>query len=283
MSTISRGPIDLRVVVSNKSPGLSRRIPDTFLKAFGRLLHIRELNQGLRSLAHTSGLEFVHGALAYFGVHTAVTGLQHLDGVDRPVVVANHPLGGLDGLAILQAVGRVKGDLASPVNEFLLAIPQLRTLFLPVHKLGVGKTALAPLLDVYRSDKTIVTFPAGLCSRLRGGRIRDLTWQKSFVALARKYDRPIVPAYIDGRNSMRFYVLAKIRAALGISFNLEMMFLVDEMYRQKGQTLSIAFGAPIDSAALERGRDWEHARRLRAHVYRLASGERAGERAGERV
>ncbi len=272
MSTITRGPIDLRTVVRNKSPGLAARIPETFLRAFGRLLHIRELNQGLRSLAHTSGLGFVDGALAYFGVETTVTGLNHLDGVGRPVVVANHPLGGLDGLALLQAVGRVKRELVSPVNEFLLAIPQLRELFLPVHKLGVGKTALFPLLDAYRSDKTIVTFPAGLCSRLRAGRIRDLSWQKSFVSLARKYGRPIVPAYIEGRNSMRFYLLAKTRAALGLRFNVEMMFLVDEMYRQKGRTISMTFGPPVDPRSLEKGHDWEHARRLRAHVYGLAGG-----------
>lgn len=270
------GPIDLRRVIAGKSPKLAQAVPDFLVRAFARLLHLRNLNRGLRLLDGNLGLDFVSGALDFFGVQVDSSGADVLEGLTRPVVVANHPLGGLDGLAILQEVGRIHRDIVSPVNEFLLAIPQLRGIFIPVHKLGAGRTALLPLVEAYRGDKAIVHFPAGLCSRLRGGAIRDLAWQKSFVTLARRYGRPVVPAHVSGRNSLRFYTLAKIRAALGLRFNIEMLLLVDEMFSQEGSRLRIEFGAPVD---LGSGSAEEVARRIRREVYRLGDAHRTGESA----
>ena len=101
--------------------------------------------------------------------------------------------------------------------------------------------------DVFASDNCVLFFPAGLVSRRQNGNIKDLEWQKSFIAKAIKYNKPIIPAYIGGENSHFFYNLANLRKKLGIKANIEMLYLADEMYRQKNQNIDFVFGEPIDS------------------------------------
>jgi putative hemolysin len=94
-------------------------------------------------------------------------------------------------------------------------------------------------------------FPAGLCSRLIKGEITDLEWKKNFIKQARKYNRDIVPIYFSGQNSKFFYRLAKIRKAIGIKFNIEMIFLPDEMFRQKNSIFDVIIGKPIPISSID--------------------------------
>ena len=120
-------------------------------------------------------------------------------------------------------------------------------IFIPINKHGsLDRNAVQELNDTFASDDIIVYFPAGLCSRKqKGGIIRDLEWKPTIVTKAKQYQRDIIPAYFDGKNSNFFYNLARFRKAIGIKFNIEMLYLVDEMYRQKGHTLRVTFGDPI--------------------------------------
>jgi putative hemolysin len=187
-------------------------------------------------------------------------------------VVANHPLGGLDGMALIRTVGGRLGEVRVPANDLLMNVPQLRDLFVPVNKHGSNVRNLDKFEAAFGSEFSVVHFPAGLCSRKKAGVIRDVTWQKSFVVRARRYRRDIVPVHIDGRNSRFFYGLARLRRWSGLRANIEMVYLVNEMFRQRGRTLTLTFGAPVhwESLASERS-DWQVARQLRRHVYRLAS------------
>jgi putative hemolysin len=228
------------------------------------------LNKALNKHKDKYGLEFFEVILNDFGVNIAVKGEENLLKSERFVVVANHPLGGLDGIALMQAVGRIRPDIVSPANDFLMHLPNLRSLFIPVNKHGSNATNIAVFNETFASDKTIVYFPAGLCSRKTGGEILDLEWKKTFLSKARAYNRDILPVHISGRNSGFFYNLANFRKWLGLKANIEMLFLVDEMFKQKNKDIVITFGKPVElSTFTKKHSDQKWAELLRSHVYKL--------------
>ena len=142
---------------------------------------------------------------------------------------------------VLRAEGRQ--DL---VNDLLLYLSNLRSIFVPINKHGAQGKKNAELIEkAYASDNQIITFPAGLCSRKQNGKIQDTEWKKSFIQKAVEYRRDIVPVFFEGRNSNFFYRLANMRKALGIKMNYEMIYLPDEMFKSKHKTYSIHFGKPI--------------------------------------
>jgi putative hemolysin len=267
----SAGPIDLRRVIGQKSETLLRIVPEPVLRYLERVVHVRELNETLTDLDGRHGLDFVRGALEHLGARVETRFAELLDGVPRPIVAANHPLGGLDGLALLVAVGERQADVVLPANDLLMHLEGLRPILVPVNKHGSNRPNLAVLEGAFAGEKTVVHFPAGLCSRKKGKTIRDLDWQKSFVVRAIRYERTIVPAHIEGHNSAFFYNLARLRRWLGIPFNIEMLYLVDEMFKQRGRAITITFGHPIPHTAFTGARSsWEWTRRLKHHVYRIA-------------
>jgi putative hemolysin len=132
------------------------------------------------------------------------------------------------------------------VNDILLFIPNLRSIFVPINKHGKQERHTALLTDeAYASDKQILTFPAGLCSRKIKGEIADPAWKKSFIQKAIEYRRDVVPVYFEGRNSNFFYCLANVRKKLGIKANLEMLYLSDELFKSKHASFHIYFGKPL--------------------------------------
>lgn len=265
--------IDLRRVIAAKNPALPAIVPRALLRYLDRIVHVEELNRALRELADLDGIGFARGALAYLGARVEARFDRRLDGVDRPIVVANHPLGGLDGLALLVTVAEHIPDVVMPANDLLMNLAPLRSVLVPVNKHGSNRQNRGRFDDAFAGERAVVHFPAGLCSRKKGGMVRDLAWQKSFIVRARRYHRPIVPVYVQGRNSEFFYNLARVRRWLGFRFNAEMLYLVDEMFKQRDRTITLTFGRPVPPDHLSGGTgesDWELANRLRRHVYVLA-------------
>jgi putative hemolysin len=125
--------------------------------------------------------------------------------------------------------------------------------------------------ETFASDVSVLYFPAGLVSRKqKHGIIKDLEWKKTFISYAKKYKRNIVPAFIEGRNSNFFYNLANFRKRIGIKQNIEMLYLVDEFYKQKDKCLGIYFGKPINYTVFDkRFTDLEWAGKVKEHVYEL--------------
>ncbi len=266
----SPGPVRLPEIVSARNPELARRIPPIAYRMLNRLLHVREINGLLGRLEGVDGMPFVDAVLSDLDARIVAHGLEHLRAANRPTVISNHPLGGLDGLAMLQTVNSVHPGAVVPANDFLTAIPQMKKLMVPVNKHGSNRDRRDSLVGVFATAPALVHFPAGLCSRLEGGVLRDLPWQKSFVTMSRRFGRPVVPAYIEARNSMRFYRAAWLRKISGIRFNMEMILLPDELYRKRGSTLHIHFSRPILPHELSAmGSDHEVAELLRKSVYRI--------------
>lgn len=262
--------IDVSEVIRSKNPQLYRLLPGFIVSYIKRIVHETEVNAFIDKYGHKTSFEFVDAIIENFGVKVEVYGQENIIKTGRCVYASNHPIGGLDAMALLQVLGQHRRDIKFIVNDILLQLNNLKDLFIGVNK--HGKNSAQSITDIdalYASKMATLIFPAGLVSRKQGKEIKDLQWKKSFVVKAKKYNSPIVPVYIDGRNSNWFYNLANFRKRVGITANIEMLYLMDEMYFQRGKTISITFGKPILPQYLSGNDDGKTAEKIKEHVYEL--------------
>jgi len=263
--------IDVKEVFYSKNPKVARLIPGFIYRYLRKIIHEDEINEVLPKISHLSGLEFVREGLRYFDINIKTYGKEHIPREGRYIFVANHPLGGLDGLAFGKEVGDIHPNIQFIVNDILLNLENLKPIFVPVNKHGKQSSEyVRKIEETYRSDAQILNFPAGLCSRKINGKIVDLEWYKSFVNKARTHKRDIIPVHISGKNSNLFYNFAKIREFIGIKNNIEMFLLPHEMFKQQDKNIVITFGKPIPYTMLEKRytpKEW--AEKIKDHVYRL--------------
>ena len=266
---------DVGDVLKKRLPGISKYLPDFVVNWLRRLICQRELNEILRESHGAVDLEFIRTALRYLNVTIAIEGEENLPPSGRCIFAANHPLGGLDGLIMLQVLGDHYGDgVKFIVNDLLMAVVPCRGMFLPVNKFGSQSQDLAQgLTQALSGDAPVATFPAGLCSRMdHGTDVCDREWKKSFVAKAIEHQRDVVPVYFHARNSQRFYKIARWREKLGIKFNLEMLLLPREMIGSRGSVIRMVIGKPIPSSSLANAPARDKACEIKAIVYALAQG-----------
>lgn len=239
-------PIDIKEVFSAKSPGLSKIIPGFVYRYIGRLIHIDFINDFLKRNGHLYGTAFVDQVIKEFNVNLYIHGENNIPQKGRYIFASNHPLGGFDGMLLLKIVYERLGALKFLSNDILMNINNLKDMFVPVNKHGSHSRDVARIIsETYKSEQQIMIFPAGLASRKIQGEIIDLEWKKHFISKSVKYKRDIVPVFIAGRNSNRFYRMAKIRKFFRIKWNLEMFLLPDETYRHRNADVHIYFGKPI--------------------------------------
>ena len=275
METEQNNLIDLRKIFTAKVPKLMKHMPNWLFRKIQRLLHEDDINEILTKYADKEGLDFINAVVADFNLDVVLEGVDNLMASDRVLVASNHPLGGLDGIALIGAVGNHRGKTLTPVNDFLMFVNNLRPIFIPVSKVGSAtanrEESLRLFNETFAGDATICYFPFGLCSRkTKGGKIMDLDWKKTFVSKSKSYQRDIVPVHIEGRNSNFFYNLARLRKRLGIKVNIEMAFLVDEFFKQRNKQLTITFGKPIPYQTFDRRfTDAQWAEKLRTFSYQL--------------
>lgn len=184
---------------------------------------------------------------------------------------SNHPLGGLESVVLMDIVSKKFDDFVFIVNDLLMALKPMNSLLVPVNKVGAQtREGVTKVNAAYNSEKQILFFPAGLVSRKIDGQIVDTTWQKSFVSKAVETKRDIIPVYIAGRNSNFFYRLARLRKFFRIKVNIEMLYLVNETFKQKGRTIKIVFGEPISYTFFDKSRTYlEWAEYLKKKAYSL--------------
>ena len=269
--------IDFRQIFEAKAPKLMKRMPNWLFRRIQRLLHEEDINTILSTYGDLQGVEFVQAVVKDFNLNVVTKGEENLTASERVLVASNHPLGGLDGIALIGTVGTYCPDPVTPVNDFLLFIKNLQPIFIPVNKVGKGVANRAENLrlfnETFAGDRAICYFPFGLCSRkVKGGKIMDLDWKKTFISKSKEYHRDIIPTHIDGHNTKFFYNLARWRKRLKIKANIEMAFLADEFFKQRNKTLTIVFGKPIPYQTFDnRHTDAEWAEKLRCFSYNLAN------------
>lgn len=261
--------IDLKKAISKKSKKLANM---TFIvNLIRRVIHENEINECIETNSHLHGIEFANGVMGYFDAEVQTYFSPKINQNERYIFASNHPLGGLDGVALISAVGEKFTNLRFPVNDFLLEIKNFEPIFIPINKHGgQSKKSIEQINDAYESNAQILIFPAGLASRKINGKVRDLKWNSHFIKKSIEHKRDIIPVFISGENSKLFYTIANIRKILGIKFNLEMILLPHEMFLQKGKKLRITFGDPIPFTTFDKSKTpTEWAAFVRSKVYNL--------------
>jgi len=249
------GKIDVERILFSKNPALAKAVPRFIVNYLKRIVHQEELNNFLRIYGHLKDSELIEAGLKHFEIKYNVSGTENIPHEGRYIFVSNHPLGGLDGLVFIYELSKHFRDIKFPVNDILTNIENLSGIFLPVNKHGSqGRDAAKRIEEAYSSESQILYFPAGLCSRKKKGVIKDLQWHKSFISKAIQHQRDIVPAYFSGRNSDFFYNLSNLRKLVGIKANIEMLYLADEMFRQKDKEIRLVFGKTIPWVTFDRSR-----------------------------
>ena len=263
--------IDLEKIIGSKNPKILKFIPYFVMNYLKKVTHVDEVNAAIYRNRDKMGVDFAAAILEDFGAIIKVQGLENITTDGRYILASNHPLGGLDGLALISRIGSFRKDILFPVNDLLMNLPQLKPIFIPINKHGKNTENIQILEQAFSSNAMILYFPAGLVSRKqKSGIIKDLEWKKTFIAKAKQYQRDIVPVYIDGVNSNFFYNLANFRKKIGVKANFEMLYLVDEMYKQKSKTINIILGKPISYTTFDKNfTDQQWAEKVKNHVYSL--------------
>lgn len=270
---------DIRAIIKSKAP--NAKVPDFLIRYLERITHVKEMNAFLRKYPDLRGYEFMDRVIhEELGCSASIEGIEHIPTDGRPVIfVSNHPLGGLDGMIIAEMIhesrqqSAVSRQLKVIVNELLMFMEPIADLWAPVNKVGhLSKEQAAAQQRMWESGTDVLTFPAGACSRLQriDGRwqIQDLEWKKNFVQRAREYQRDIVPIYFEGRNSRFFYALAWLRKLLHIKLNIEMLYLVDEMYGAHGKHFRVHVMPPIPYTTLDNSRTpLQWAQHIKQQIY----------------
>ncbi len=263
--------IDIEKVIGNKNPGLLKVIPKFIIRWLSLLIHQEEINDLLAESGHLKGANFATASLEKFNIKYTVHGKEKIDTSRRYIIVSNHPLGGLDGIIMIEMFGKLFPNVKFVVNDLLYHIEPLKPVFIPVNKYGRQSMDTAKMIqDSYNSDSQILYFPAGLCSRLVNGKIEDLEWKRSYITQAIKYNRDILPVYFEGRNSGLFYRIANFRKKLGIKFNYETILLPREMFKKKNSRFDIYIADPVTNQQLNGGKsiaEWN--KEIRERVYTI--------------
>ena len=253
---------DIRTVLKQKAP--KAHVPGFLIRYLERIAHIKQMNAFLRKYPDVKNYDFIRLVLdEELGCSASIDGIENIPTDGKPLIFAsNHPLGGLDGMIIAQMIHESRssrGDsrpLKVIVNDLLMFMEPLAGLWAPVNKVGrLTKEQAQQQHALWESETDVLTFPAGICSRLQRidgkWQIQDFEWQKNFIQRVRKYQRDIVPIYFEGRNSKFFYTLAYIRKLLHIKLNIEMLYLVDEMYGAHGKHFKVHVLPPISHTSLD--------------------------------
>ena len=233
------------------------------------------VNGFLESAGNKQGVPWLDAVMEFLDVTLDIHGMENLpDDSDgkRFTFVSNHPLGGPDGIAIGQVLGhRYDGRIRYLVNDLLMNLHGLAPLCVPINKTGKQSRDFPRLVEAaFGSDNHIIMFPAGLCSRRQNGVIRDLPWNKTFITKSVETQRDVVPIYFSGRNSDRFYNLANFGKRLGLKFNIAMLYLADETFKNRHKTFSLHIGKPIPWQTFDRSRKpAEWAAWVQEQVYQL--------------
>lgn len=255
--------IDIEQVIRSRFP----KAPRLLTRFIRRLIHQDFLN-GFFRMGYT-GVEFCHEALKYLNIRIEVEGSIPEGG--PYTFVSNHPLGGIDGLALLDLIGSNGRDVKLLGNDFLAAIKGLAPMIVPISKVGMQSRSLKSNIDqAFRSDVNMLVCPAGKVSRKIGSVIQDQKWAKTFLQKSIETHRDIVPMHFIGENSRRFYRIGRMEKFFRLRFPLGMLFLPDEMYRAQGSTYRVVIGQPIEYKTFDSSKSLnEWAQDIRKTVYEL--------------
>jgi len=237
--------INLEKKILEVNPALADKPgSNLFFKTLKRLFREKEINRFIAKNQHLVGFAFLDKVLQHFNFTYEATAKSYdnIPAEGRIIIVANHPIGSLDGLALLKMVRSVRHDVKVVANELLSQVKPLQSLILPVEVMS-GRAAfraqLKSMIQVLENEQALIIFPAGEVSRIKPNGVRDGKWKTGFLKLARRTGSPVLPMFIDAKNSALFYSLSTIYKPFGTAM------LVHEMFNKENKQLKIHVGSPI--------------------------------------
>jgi putative hemolysin len=264
--------LNIKKIINTKAGKKSKYIPKCLISYLERITHQEELNEHIRRQEGVIGVDFLAASMDFLDNKITVEGIENLPKNGLFTFVSNHPLGGFDGVSLGWLLGsHYEGKVKYLVNDILMNITNLAPLFVPVNKTG-GQSRYFPQVvkATFASDNHIIMFPAGLCSRKKKGKIRDLEWKKTFIVESVKAQRDIVPIHFEGSNSNFFYRLANLCEFFHLKMNLAMIYLADEMFKNRHKTFKVTIGKPIQWETFDGSkRPSEWAQYVKEIVYKL--------------
>ena len=274
MATVTEKTIDIEQILKGKMGAKAKFVPSFLVNWLKRVVHEDQVNAFLWESRDKEGVEWLEECVKYLDMTLEIVGKENLpDPQDGRLYtfVSNHPLGGEDGVALGAIIGRhYDGRFRYLVNDLLMNLPGLAPVCIPINKTGSQSRNFPAMVEAgFQSDNHMLMFPAGLCSRKKNGQIRDIPWTKTFISKSIEYQRDVVPIHFGGQNSNFFYRLANFSDRF-LPFNLAMMYLVDEMYKNVHKTFRVAIGKPIPWQTFDKSRKpVEWAQYVREQVYTL--------------
>ncbi len=250
MSQITEKTIDISEILKGKMGAKAKYVPAPVVSWLKKIAHQDEVNKFLWDSRELTGTPWLEECVRYLDMTLEFEGEENLPPKDDGKLytfVSNHPLGGIDGVALGSIIGRkYDSRFRYLVNDLLMNLPGLAPLCIPINKTGSQSRNFPAMVEAgFQSDYHMLMFPAGLCSRKIDGEIRDLPWKKTFLSKSVEYKRDIVPIHFSGQNSDFFYRLANFSDRHIKKVNIAMLFLVDEMYKNVHKTFKVSFGKPI--------------------------------------
>ncbi|NQZ75925.1 MAG: 1-acyl-sn-glycerol-3-phosphate acyltransferase [Ekhidna sp.] len=264
--------VEVRTLIKEKNPSLLKWLPGFFIGWIERIIHQDRINDFMWENREADPFQFSEAAIKDLNLKLDIQGLEHIPPLSQSCIfAANHPFGGLDAIAIIHLFKDVRPDIKFIVNDLLMAVKNLTPKFVGVNKVGRNAAqSLQRVEEQFASNTATFLFPSGLVSRKIDGEVVDLEWKKTFISKAKKYKKAVVPVHIEGSMTNRFYRLAKLRKFLGIKVNIEMFFLVDELYKQKNKEIKIIIGSPIVPETFTKDKsDLQWAQWIKQEVYNL--------------
>lgn len=240
----------------------------TFEKIINNFLHFNQVNKFLKRTENWSSIEFIEELFDYIDFSFTIS---HKDKLNIPsegrlIVVANHPLGGLDALSLICSIYEVRQDIKILANEMLTNLEQLNEFIIPidVFSKNIKKSSLLEIHKSMTEDKVLIIFPAGEVSRIKSGKVVDKDWSKSTISISKKYNAPILPVYIDAYNTFFFYFISKLNRKLSTAL------LPREIFKKSGKRINLKIGNLIPSNAFSiYMKDKQLIKLLKKHTYRL--------------
>ena len=270
--------IDIKRILKDKMGSKARFVPCFLVAWLKKIIHEDEVNHFLWENRNLKGTEWLTACVQYLDMTLDIVGAENLpDKNDGKLYtfVSNHPLGGPAGVSLGSIIGRhYDGKFRYLVNDLLLNLPGLKPVSIGINKTGKQSRDFPRMVEAgFNSDNHLLMFPAGLNSRRINGEIHDLPWKKTFITKSVETHRDVVPIHFSGQNSKRFYRIAKFSDRY-LPFNLAMLFLVDEMYRNVGKTFRITIGKPIPWQTFNKTKTpMEWANFVEERVYALSSND----------
>jgi len=270
--------LNVESALANNYPNLQLKLARPFYQSLvftlNKLLHVRDINHFLEHYGDYEGLEFIEKVFDYLNFDYAAASNEKLNipATGRVMIIANHPLGALDSLAILKLIGEVRKDVKIVANDVLMQFDQLSSLLLPVNNMQsrTSKTNVKMIIDALENDEAVIIFPSGEVSRARPNGVKDVKWNGGFLRFASKTNTPLLPIYIDAKNSMLFYATSALFKPLST------LLLAHEMFNKRNSVINLKIGEviPFSTLGFSGIANKAKIRLLKRHMERIGRGKK---------